>query len=519
MGGYAMRRKTILVILIFFCAFFSSAQKVLYSPFIGTEPQTRFEVIGKAGDYYWVQKSKKQFRARKIKDAQAKSEDFNFEIYDERMSPVNTIPFTVSGDVIKEYFVPGDESLDQLLFLRNNQQITVLLNRFSPDGNVISSPDTLAYFPTKMKWSNFLLVRSQDKTKILLTGFETVVDSSTKLHSFLYDKNWNLLYHTVYRNVNISQPCVQYEGIEYPLEHFSNSAIKIANNGEWLMIVPAATNRNFLLFHFKGIDEGFIYKEIKLSSSVVAEEVILSLDNAKRDAFAGILSRTRYQPLKNVRIAHYLLTDHRFDFDTSFRFNTLAYTKTKNENIFEEYFMTVPGKGFMLLKEYGRSFSSPVTETSSKDDDEPGENNIASNVPDYLNKNEYTRYSNLVGSRKEFDRGDLSMYYFPGTPNDSCWSGIINKQQMTELSSSYLSYVFLPREDKLFFLYNELFKNSDQYSNTTVLDQKGNALDEGVVYWKIKNTLVFQKARQISENELAIPYEKNMRSGFAIIRL
>src|SRR6266540_6870822 len=148
-----MRRKTILVVLIFFCAFFVSAQKVLYSPFIGTESQARFDVIGKAGDYYWVQKSKKQFRARKIRDAQSKGEDFNFEIYDERMNPVKTIPFTVSGDVIKEYFVPGDESLDQLLFLQCNQQITVLLNRVSPDGNVISNPDTLAWFPAKMKWS------------------------------------------------------------------------------------------------------------------------------------------------------------------------------------------------------------------------------------------------------------------------------------------------------------------------------------------------------------------------------
>src|SRR5258705_9339046 len=171
-----MRRKTILVVLIFFCAFFVSAQKVLYSPFIGTEPQTRFEVIGKAGDYYWIQKNKKQFRVRKIKAAQAKGEDFNFEIYDERMNQVKTIPFFVSGNVIKEYFIPGDESLDQLLFVQDDRQIMVMLYRFSPDGNVISNPDTLAYFPARMKWSNFLLVRSQDKTKILLTGFETVVD-------------------------------------------------------------------------------------------------------------------------------------------------------------------------------------------------------------------------------------------------------------------------------------------------------------------------------------------------------
>src|SRR5678815_4606812 len=92
------------------------------------------------------------------------------------------------------------------------------------------------------------------------------------------------------------------------------------------------------------------------SSSASPEEIILSLDNAKQEASTGILSRIQYESVKNVRIAHYLLSDHRIDFDTSFRFNTLA-NKTKNENLYEEYFMTVPNKGFMLLKEYGKPFS------------------------------------------------------------------------------------------------------------------------------------------------------------------
>ena len=136
-----------------------------------------------------------------------------------------------------------------------------------------------------------------------------------------------------------------------------------------------------------------------------------------------------------------------------------------------------------------------------------------------FNRDEYTRYDNLAGIRSNFDRGDLTLYYFPAERNDSCWSGIINKEQVTDLGTSYLSYVFLPRKDKLFFLYNSMYRNTDQYSSATVLDQKGNSVNEGVEYWKIRNTLVFQKARQISENELAIPYHRNMRNGFAIIRL
>jgi hypothetical protein len=518
-----MRIRIPVFILLSLSATFLSAQRVLYSPFISNQPEIGFHVIGKAGNYYWVQKSKRIFKTKKLGGSIGPR--FNFEIYDDRMNSVNTIPFTVSNDVIKEYFVPGEEYLDQLLFLQTSTRVTVLLNRFAPDampagrqGDIATISDTLTWFPANMKYDNFLLLRSQDKTKILLLGFETIADSFPKLHSFLYNKNWELLYKTVYANVNITQPCIQYDFIDYPLEHFSNSAIKIANNGEWLMTSPSRMNYNFLLFHFKGTNDEFSYKEIKLSAAATVEEVILYLDNAKQEASAGILSRIRYQSLKNVRITHYLLTDRKIDFDTSFRFNTLATHKTKNENIYEEYFMSVPGKGFLLLKEYGRPFLFGHGEPG-KNHDESETDSIPVSSLVQVNKNEYTRYGNLAGSRNMFERGDLSMYYFPGTPDDSCWSGIINKEQTTELNSSYLSYVFLPGEDKLFFLYNGFFKNRNQYSNTTVLDQKGNALDEGVVYWKMNNTLVFQRARQISENELAIPYERNGRTGFAIIRL
>ena len=139
-------------------------------------------------------------------------------------------------------------------------------------------------------------------------------------------------------------------------------------------------------------------------------------------------------------------------------------------------------------------------------------------VPPSFTKDEYSRHDNLAGTRSNFDRGDLALYYFPAKRNDTCWSGIISKEQVTELGRSYLSYVFLPRQDKLFFLYNSFFKNENQYGSTTVLDEKGNPLNEGLEYWKINNTLVFQKARQISADELAIPYVREMRNGFAIVR-
>jgi len=509
-----MKRRITIALLLFLTTFFVSAQKVLYSPFIGNGSQTRFEVIGKAGNFYWVQKSKSKSRTKKPTEPWINDKDLRFEVYDTRVNLVKTIPAFISANTIKEYLVPGDEWFDQLILLPGDKKITVLLNRYTPEGEIIRNGDTLCSLPGNMKCGDFLLVRSQDKNKILLLGFEPVSESSPRMHSLLFDKNWNLVYQTVYTNRNISKPFVQYDLIEYPLEHFNSNPIKLGNNGDWLMAVSSRTNNNYLFFHFNGTDDAFASKEIKLSMAVSVEEIVLSLNNEKREAFAGILSRIRNPAIKDVRMVHYSLTEERIDFDTSYRFNTLA-NKAKNENIYEEYLLAIPGKGCMMLKEYGRPFLSQFS-----GEQEPAElNNIASNVVPAINKNEYTRYGNLLGARNKFDRGDLSLYFFPATVNDSCWSGIINKEQITDISSSYLSYIFLPKEEKLFFLYNSFFRNSDQYSSTTVLDQKGNPLDEGLTFWKINNTLVFQKARQISENELAIPYEKNFRTGFAIIHL
>jgi hypothetical protein len=512
---------------IFFCFFlysfyagFLCAQKVLYSPFVGNGSDTRFEVIGKAGNYYWIQKSRLKGSNRKPAEAWLDDKELRFEVYDARMNLASTIPFTISADIIKEYLIAGDEYFDQLVLQTTTEKIFALLNRYTPDGNLIPQQDTLAEFPHHMKCGDFLLVRSQDRSKILLLGFETVIDSPSRLHALLYDKDWKPLCQTEYSNIHISKPLVQYDLIDYPLEDYNSDPIKLANSGEWMMVSSGISHNNYLLFHFAGNDEGFVYKEIKLPSSIAIEETGLYFDNEKQEGFAGILSSARTQAIKNVKLVHYSLNNFKIDFDTSYVLNTLAGKKVKNENIFEEYFMTVPGKGFLLLKEYGRTLSYNEDEELKRNGSfDESDSFISHDAPKIFNKDEYTRYDNLAGTRNNFDRGDLSLYYFPAKNTDSCWSGIINKQQMTELGKSYLSYVFLPRQDKLFFLYNSMYRNSDQYSSTTVLDQKGNPVNEGVEYWQMHDTMVFQKARQISETELAIPYERNARNGFAIIHL
>ena len=352
-----MWRRSTILLLFFSCVLITNAQRVLYSPFIGNAPATRFEVVGKAGDYYWLQKSKTKYRYKKVAEPWLDDRELRFDVYDSRMNLVNTVPSFLSDSIIKEYLITGDEFFDQLIFKSSEQNVLLLVNRYTADGNLDKESDTLNVFPAHVKCGDFILVRSKDRSKILLLCFETIPESPPGLVTILFDKNWNLLCQTEYTNANISKPLVQYDLVDYPLEDYNSASIKLYNNGNWDMIVSSRTNHNYLLFHFDGTDDNFIYKEIKLSSSLAVEDAGLYIDNETGQGFAGILSRVRTPAIKNIRIAHYSLNDLHIDFDTSYYFNTLAKNKTRNENIFEEYFMIVPGKGFLFLKEYGRTFS------------------------------------------------------------------------------------------------------------------------------------------------------------------
>ncbi|HET9824132.1 MAG TPA: hypothetical protein VFP87_02295, partial [Chitinophagaceae bacterium] len=208
------------VLLFSFSTGFLCAQKVLYSPFIGNQPETRFEVIGKAGDYYWVQKSRKRSRTKDALEPWTNDKELSLEVYDARMNLVRSIPSSISTTLVKEYFVAGKQNLDQLLFLPGEQKINVILNRYLADGSMIQSVDTLASFPMRMKCEDFLLIRSQDKSKVLLLGFESVSESPPILHAMLFDGNWRMITRTVYSDNNISKPMVQYDRVDYAVEDY-----------------------------------------------------------------------------------------------------------------------------------------------------------------------------------------------------------------------------------------------------------------------------------------------------------
>jgi len=518
-----MRCRIPIYVPIFFLLFSlnSRAQKVLYSPFIEND----FSIIGKTGNFYWIEKKEIQKVGKKRLEVETES----FEVYDLRMNLVNIVtppaPESFREDtVLKEYFITNRNNLDHLIFITDRKKVSLQVTRYSPGGNVITERKAILDFPFMEDGNSFLLTRSEDKNKILLLCFESSAGKS-KLHAILFDRNWTRLSYTIYPHRFLTQPLIQDDFTSYPIEDFNSSPLKVTNTGEWLMASPSRVNNNFLLFHFNGKDTTVISKEIKLPKTSTWEDVALSVDNEKQEALAGILSIFRYPTLKNVHVMHYSLSSHEFNFDSSYRFNTLMAYRLLNENLIHENFISVPGKGFMLLKEYGRPYSDVYDNNQYIS---PGgleavfaDNSISNAVsPPLINRDGYTRYNLLGGPRALYSRGDLCMFYFPGINNDTCWSGIINKEQVTEFNSPYLSYLVVPVKDRLFLLYNSFFRNNEtQYGNTTILDYKGNQMTEqGLIYSKLSNILNFQQARQISDDEVAIPYENFKRAGFAIIR-
>jgi|KBSMisStandDraft_5_1062788.scaffolds.fasta_scaffold01720_6 hypothetical protein len=515
-----------MVFFVLFPSQFLAAQKVLYSPlFDGNGAVRHYQMAGKVASTYWV------IREGKIPYGSRPSErnpgrDFEgYEIYNDRLENINSIDRAYpSVDVVKTYFVPGDKYFDEMMIADKQNHTVLRVNRYAPAGNLIWQERSIDSLPFHERANNFLLLRSEDQSRILLLAFENLFFSNPRVHAMLFNEEWNLLSYKTYTHEWLTQPMIQYDEFNFPVEPFSNSPVKLTNDGSWMMISPSRMNQNYLLFHFAPGDSGFTWKELKVPPAANIEDIGLSVDNENRQAFTGILCRLRYPTLKMVSLARYLLDEKKLVYDSSFKFNTLSGGKTKNENLVEENFISLPHGGFVLLKEYGRLYSSALNDESDFDS-RPEAGRLLDDIvatpdaPAPVNRDGYTRYGNLTGPSSKYNRGDLSLFYFPSVSADSIWSGIINKEQVTELNSAYLSYLAIPYEDRLFLLYNSYFRNEEQYGSTTILDKKGNPLDEGgIVFWKLRNTLLFQRARQISANEVMIPYTRNRSEGFALIR-
>lgn len=508
----------------FLCILFPAfllAQQVRYSPYINARSPNTFQVIGKSGDHYWAEKE----QIRKVYTRHGSDfvlEGQRFAVYDERLNFIREMPALKVPGTIRQYLLTGKYFFDQLILCPAGGKTKVVINRYPADNASEIKSRLVDSFPFSAPGSRFLLVRSEDRSKVLLVGFEISSEGVPRLHTILFDEGWNILYHTILEHPYFTQPCIQDDFVSLPAESFDNLPIKLANNGQWLMASPSITSLNYLLFHIYGDGKSFYYQEIPLSPLYNMEDIAMSMDNERQEMSIGLLSRYRNTSLKNVQVSHYSLTRNRFDFDSSYQFNSLA-GRLRNQNLSNESFISVPGEGYMLFKEYGRPEDSRDLLAPDMDPWDPvlmlANFSAPENDASQLNQNGYTLKKGLQGIRSVFNRGNMTMFYFPVNRQDSTWTGIINTEQTTELNSPSLSYLIFPVKNKVYIVYSNRIRDSDEFSATTALSMNGQPTDNTLIFWKIDRTPDFQQAHRISSDEVAVPYRNNQQCGFAIIRL
>jgi len=403
----------------------AAAQQIYYSPFI---PDS-FDVAAKAGDLYWVE-SKAGYRpGGRRATSRSRPGAQTFDLYDSKLrwqALVSTGPLT--PDVFKEYYLGSDAYFDQVYLRADAAGTSVTLNRYSAQGLPLAGNKKIADLPVWERASSFLLARSQDRTKILLLAFEAVPEDGLRLHALLFDADWQVLSYKSYHHANIAQPLIQDDFSGQPLESFGSGPLKVCNSGDWLMASPARTSTRFLLQYVRAADAGVLEQDMILPEWSTREDVALSLDDQARDVSLAVLSRIGFSALKQVTVLRYALDKHQAVFDSVYRFSTLLAAQSKTPNLVHEQFLAVPGRGFMLLKEFGRPY--PDSYASNPYD------GLVEGTAIYLldsvrhpalapviHASGYTRLSQLGGTRLRYDRGDLNLFYFPARPGDSTWTG------------------------------------------------------------------------------------------------
>jgi hypothetical protein len=483
----------------------------LYSSTSSDDNNTSLDVIGKAGSYYWLYKNKRYgFSTWPPK------EDHSFEVYDGRLHRVKKISSPLSDSVVKQYLIPQKYNFDQLVFKKSPSKTSVLVNRFTQDGAEVKNAH-LFDLPGEVALEDILVTRSPDRTKILLLGFVQTTSVTSDVHARVYTKDWILLNETVHKEGNLLQPFIQYEFTEHVLESSDASPVKVTNSGDWLMVAPARLRNSFILCHLKIGGQQLCTNGCGAVATSRIEYCSLSIEE-RRDAYVGVLENLTPSD-KRVRIMQYSLSQSRLVNDTSYSFYVPNHFKKQAQYLFEEAFIQIPGKGFMYMKEYGRPYFVAYTGEQVMLDDEQeyaAYTNHAGKLK--FKKVEYTRNVDLSQANKRFERGNLSVNYFPFHSKDTCWSGLLHVEQNTQLHYASLSYACVPASDKIIFLYNSLAKNDHKLGSTTVLDHKGQPLDEGFIFWRSTNVLDFQNARLINPGEVFVPYERRGQHGFAIIR-
>jgi hypothetical protein len=495
-----------------------NAQRVIYSESINTRTPVHFQVVGKSENFYWV--ARLQLQKIKFHHSQERNWEIqDFELFDNRLHLLSEqSPVYIPG-TIKQWLFTGYKGMDQVAVAPSGINTRIFCNRYLTNQNANSR--LIDSLPFAANASSILLVRSENQSFILLLAFDNRDPESTSVHAHLFDADWNPVYRKVISDIQFSQPCIQDDEIGFPSEGFDNLPVKLANNGEWGMVFPSRISHNLSLFHACPDGEEYFFKEIAVAPFYKLEDVSMCIQNDRQEMSVGLLSAYRNTSLKNAQVCRYSMREGRFDFDSSYHFNEQS-RDIRSKNLSHESFISLPGRGFMLLKEYGSSFefekpNIPLLtnwETSYL---------LANYSEAYASEKEmkggYTLNRGLSPIPSVLKKGDLNLFYFPALPNDSTWSGVLETEQHPETNNPDLSYLLMPSKNKLYMIYNSLEESSDPLATTTTLNMRGEKTGDALVFWRIDQMLNFQSARRFAADEVVVPYLNNQKAGFAIIRL
>jgi hypothetical protein len=492
------------------------AQRVIYSQPFNARSTVQFRIIGRSGNFIWEEKQvRSNYRGTHDKPPQQ-----SFILLDDKLRLIKETAVRYIPGAIKQWLIAGADDLDQVILTSADGKTKIVDNHYYLNENNASESRIIDSIPFTGNPSRFILVRSEDKSKILLLAFDNSEDILTRVHILLLNADCSLIYHHVMAHELFSQPCIQDDEIGFVSESFDNLPVKLADNGEWLMASPSRYSRNYSLFHACPDGGEFTFREIKLSPNYRMEDIAMSINNDQQEMSVGFLSAYQNSELKSVQVCNYSMKQGRFDFDTSYHFST-RYRNMQKKNISRDNFITVPGGGYMLLKEYGSPFdfeNKPLLSMTPWETAYMLANYTESEKDTDPLKQGYRLNRGLSPIQAVKNQGDLNIFYFPSVSKDSTWSGTLDMEQHTEKNNPDLSYLLIPKGNKLYMLYNSLEGSMDPLATTTTLNLQGQPADDQLVFWEMNRLLNFQQSRRFSADEVAVPYAGGYR-GFVIIRL
>jgi hypothetical protein len=496
-----------------------SAQRVLYTQF-PSHISGLFQIVGKTKDLYWLE-TRQDRKSNSLHENFQSADLKNFILLDSKLHTLTEYPAVHLKSTLKQWLYCDQEGLNQIIASNTREKTYIFCSRYRPDLTAGSSLMAVDSLPFSADASSLLLVRSEDQSKILLVAFENSDSALTRVHALLFNADWTSVYHRIIAHEQFAQPCIQDDPIGFPGESFDDLPIKLANNGEWLMVAPSRISCNFSIFHVGPLGSQYYFHEIPLSPFYSMEDIAMSVDNEQQAMSVGLLSSFSNSSLKNVQVFQYSMKEGKIIFDSSFHFNT-QYRALRSRNLYHEKFVAIPGRGYLLMMEYGKpyEFQEPAVPAinywesafllSHYAEMDLGKQSIQSG---------YTPNSGLRPIPTIVNQGDLNLFYFPSVAKDSSWSSVLESEQHAENNNPDLSYLVMADGKKIYLLYNQIDGYSNVIPTATILGSQGNATDEPLVFWQLQKTLNFQDAHRYSSDEVYIPYDGHQAPGFALIRL